>query len=602
MVKRSSRSLARRRPRFKTVSAPRAALALALAFVLLNSSLAAMAQGNVTRGAGASPKEKAYTATRDSDAYVIHKSDDGGTTCRDASPEEKSAMAEQTGALSHDQIAQDIGLHQINHLDEVGPNSPNDPQAVGAEAVGMKIILRGTSQLEQNPAAKNAFIAAAARWEAIIKNPITIVLDVDFGATRFGQQYPNDEILGSTSAGVAFIVNYPQVRTQLINRASSSEELSLFNSLPSSSVPTDLGPTSDIIVVTPIARVFNFLNPHADPNPRPDPTGPGGKSVDAFGNAPSIGFNSESATFDFNPVGGITQGQMDFDAVAVHEIGHALGFVTQVGERELDPSEDVMLSTWDLFRFRPNVAQQGGFSVAPRILSSGGEHRHYSGSFQELQLSTARGDNTGGDEEQASHWKDDMFVPYIGIMDPTIPPGRREEITANDLRAIDFFGYQTQTIAAPANDNFSAPVQLQGATGTTTGSNNGATKEGGEPSHADNGGGAAVWYNWTAPATGSATFDTLGSSFDTTLDVYVGGSVNALSLIVENDDISPLNAPPPRTIQSRVTFNATAGTTYRIAVDGDDGDIGNITLNWTAAAAPPPQASFQFANAAPSVS
>src|SRR5262249_52890594 len=35
---------------------------------------------------------------------------------------------------------------------------------------GFKIMLRGTEQLENNPAAKQAFLRAAARWEAIIQN------------------------------------------------------------------------------------------------------------------------------------------------------------------------------------------------------------------------------------------------------------------------------------------------------------------------------------------------------------------------------------------------------------------------------------------------
>src|SRR5205807_3106000 len=61
------------------------------------------------------------------------------------------------------------------------------------------------------------------------------------------------------------------------------------------------------------------------------------------------------------------------------------------------------------------------------------------------------------------------------------------------------------------------------------------------------------------------------------LGVYTGNSVNALTAIIKNDDISA----DPHIIQSSVTFTATAGTVYKIAVDGWGGDVGSIVLNWS---------------------
>ena len=43
-----------------------------------------------------------------------------------------------------------------------------------------------------------------------------------------------------------------------------------------------------------------------------------------------------------------------------------------------------------------------------------------------------------------------------------------------------------------------------------------------EPNHANDIGGASVWYQWKAPASGLYTFDTFGSNFDTLLAVYTG--------------------------------------------------------------------------------
>jgi hypothetical protein len=132
-----------------------------------------------------------------------------------------------------------------------------------------------------------------------------------------------------------------------------------------------------------------------------------------------------------------------------------------------------------------------------------------------------------------------------------------------------------QSVVGPANDNFANAQVISGNSGTVTGSNVGATKETGEPNHAGNAGGASVWYRWTPSTSGSATIDTIGSNFDTLLAVYIGSAVNSLTEIASNDDIGGGN------LQSRVTFSATAGTTYSIAVDGYGGATGNITLNWS---------------------
>jgi hypothetical protein len=140
---------------------------------------------------------------------------------------------------------------------------------------------------------------------------------------------------------------------------------------------------------------------------------------------------------------------------------------------------------------------------------------------------------------------------------------------------------------APANDMFANAQAISGSSGTATGSNVGATKEPGEPNHAGNSGGASIWYRWTAAASGSATIDTLSSSFDTLLAVYTGSSVGSLTSVVSNDDCCGGR-------QSQVTFTATAGTTYQIAVDGYNAATGSVTLHWSQPQAP---ANDLFANA-----
>lgn len=129
-------------------------------------------------------------------------------------------------------------------------------------------------------------------------------------------------------------------------------------------------------------------------------------------------------------------------------------------------------------------------------------------------------------------------------------------------------------LAQPANDNFAAGQVVTGPAGVVTGSNVGATKEPGEPDIAGSTGGASVWYTWTSPISDAVNISTLGSDFDTILGVYTGNSVDSLTLIAANDDAGGA------TLTSSVSFVATAGTIYHIAVDGYGGDTGNITLNY----------------------
>jgi hypothetical protein len=507
---------------------------------------------------------KAHTFTQFSDggAFIVYQGANGDTVCRDATKDETRALRSATS---------DSGLRQINHLKD------EKSAASGANSVesatGLTIILQATAQLDANPQAKTAFIAAAAKWEALIKDPITIIIDVDFGTTFFGTPFNDPLILGATSTQKLFFNgNYTSVRNSLVNHASSPQEAALYAALPATSVPTDIGNTSTLVVASPILRALGAIAPVADP---PNETN--------FGPAPKIGFNSAFG-FDFDPSDGISGNLTDFDAVAVHEMGHALGFDTEVGARELDPTQPIFASMWDLYRFRPGTANLGNFNTVQRILSSGGTQVQFNGG-PELELSTGKPDGTGGDGEQASHWKDDALNggTFIGIMDPTISRGRRELMTANDQAAIDTFGYLITASSPPPNNNFANAQVITGISGTVNGTNAFATKEAGEPSHSPDGnpGGKSVWYRWTAPGSGSVSLNTSGSNFDTLLAVYTGSSVDGLVAITKNDDVTPGVV----TISS-VQFNAVAGTTYQIAVDGFDADQGNISLNFTLPAGP----------------
>ncbi len=125
----------------------------------------------------------------------------------------------------------------------------------------------------------------------------------------------------------------------------------------------------------------------------------------------------------------------------------------------------------------------------------------------------------------------------------------------------------------PAGDNFAGTNTLIGANGTASGTNNFATRELGEPLHAGKPGSNSVWYAWTAPAKGIATFRTTGSTFDTLLAVYTGADVANLTTVVSDEDSGGFLA-------SKASFNASSGATYHIAIDGLNGQQGSFVLRW----------------------
>lgn len=118
----------------------------------------------------------------------------------------------------------------------------------------------------------------------------------------------------------------------------------------------------------------------------------------------------------------------------------------------------------------------------------------------------------------------------------------------------------------PANDSFANPTVItltQGNSTSLKGHNTNATRETGDPRQGDNPGGRTVWWRWTAPSSGSVKLDTKGSYYDTTLGVYTGSTLSALTKVADNDDINP------GVVQaSDLSFTVSAGTVYQICIDG----------------------------------
>ena len=134
-------------------------------------------------------------------------------------------------------------------------------------------------------------------------------------------------------------------------------------------------------------------------------------------------------------------------------------------------------------------------------------------------------------------------------------------------------------------DNFAFAQVITGTSGSTVRTNQNASAESGEPSHAGSPPSRSIWAKWTAPQNGCLTLHTTGSAIDTVLASYIGSSVTGLSPVTNGSNDNDGSATT-----SRVVFNATSGTVYNFAVDGKSGAQGSVTLAWsqTALACPTP--------------
>jgi len=117
----------------------------------------------------------------------------------------------------------------------------------------------------------------------------------------------------------------------------------------------------------------------------------------------------------------------------------------------------------------------------------------------------------------------------------------------------------------PANDAFAAAKAIVTALPTYAfGTNADGSREPGEPNHAGKPGGASVWYSWTATETRTATISVCGEGLEEPLlGVYTGSALGSVSAVT-----TTTGTPECSRNGTAVRFEAVAGTTYRIAVDG----------------------------------
>lgn len=302
--------------------------------------------------------------------------------------------------------------------------------------------------------ARRGFEVATGYWASVLTNNVTVNLDIGYSTLGTG-------ILGSTGSSTAAVFN-SAVYSALASNVTSSVDASAVSSLrPLSSagglsVVTNAFNASGTGYVDTATRVDNdnsFNNRGTSMNTSVAKalgitTNYLGAAINPAARDGTITF-SDAFKFDFDPSDGIDSDAFDFIGVAIHEIGHALGFrsgvdtydaYTAPGSSTVRPNalENAILSTsLDLFRYTAEGELDWSTQGVPYFSIDGGASQL----FGDSRFSTG---TRNGDGRQASHFKDSAAgVPQLGNLDPTSGRGQMQEITALDIAAFDAIGWST---------------------------------------------------------------------------------------------------------------------------------------------------------------
>jgi hypothetical protein len=340
--------------------------------------------------------------------------------------------------------------------------------ASGSTAHAASFVLNNLGGVENGTAARNGFNAAANFWASRISNNFTLQLNVGFGSL-------DENVLGATGSTRNLVLVQDLYSALGANAVSSLDATAVANLQPLSA--SQFAGVGGISMVTPgytgvdgggVGVGINNSTFVFDDDGSVNNVLMAGNTA----NLKALGIITDQSVvdgeitfssdfnFDFDPTDGIGAGQIDFIGVAIHEIGHALGFVSGVDDYDVlglpngpfrsfdcQPGAGVTLCqnypvnddywgmTADLFRY-------GDVGNGAELVWKPGTDAWFSVDGGLTRIGNLSTGDFNGDGWQASHWKRKLpGQDPIGVMDPAVSFGQLSRITGADFAFFDAIGY-----------------------------------------------------------------------------------------------------------------------------------------------------------------
>lgn len=300
-----------------------------------------------------------------------------------------------------------------------------------------------------------AMTAAGSKWSGSLADPITVKITVDL-----------DGSLPSTAFAAAVGAKLPTSFT------------SVKSALGADALPFSATDTSAVASLQPGPKIEALTQDTSAPGPSPGIRLGGASTgiwnstlavtrpnLKALGLLPGtdgaagadglLKFNpTKFAMVDFTRGDGITAGLFDFTGIAIHELGHLMGFSSGVDEVDFhgdsapagpaDLTGTAIFSVLDLYRYRsdtlaapsqPPTGAVNDWRFGPPAGPS--EKPYFSVDEGVTTIAAFSTGAVNGDGKQASHFA----TGVAGIMNPGFAPGAEFNPTGIDVAAMDAIGW-----------------------------------------------------------------------------------------------------------------------------------------------------------------